>query len=164
MSDERFEYAKKLTEFIAEAQEYVDCEGLELIDRYNKSLPVLLEKAEEVLSYTPDEEKAEVAWKLYQVLIQKNDEAMEAAMSQPFFTAAECVHYVMLCWMTILKGLPELAPNRVRSEIIRCEEMCKESQKGHLPKQRLIYKAYMTSNKRVSYGKWFRDELKERWQ
>ena len=40
MSDERFEYAKKLTEFIAEAQEYVDCEGLELIDRYNKSLPV----------------------------------------------------------------------------------------------------------------------------
>ena len=164
MNDERYEYAQKLTQFIAEAQEDSGTEGLEFLDQYNRSLPVLLEKAQRVLECTPEGKKAETSWKLYQVLIQKNDEALEVAVDQPFFTAAECVHYVMTCWMTILKGLPELAPNRVRSEIIRCEDMCKEAKKARLPKKRLIYKAYMTGNRRVSYGKWFRDELRERWE
>jgi hypothetical protein len=163
MNDTKVEYAQKLAEFIAEAQEELEGDGLALIDQYGKEVTAMLEKAGKVLEYVPEEQRGEISWQLYQVMIRKNDEALEAAQKQPFFTASECVHYVMNCWLRILKEMEDLTPNRVRSEIIRCENLCKESRKGYLPGRRALYKAYMSNNHGVSYGKWFREELNGRW-
>lgn len=163
MSEDKVRYSQKLMEFIAEAQEELQGEGLDQINQYGMSVSSMLEKAEEILACAPEEERADVSWQLYQVMVQNNEAVMETALRQPFFTAPECVHYLMNCWLRILKGLPGLAPNRVRSEIIRCENMCKEARKAYLPQRRMIYKAYMANNKGVSYGKWFREELSGRW-
>ena len=121
-----------------------------------------IDSAKHALGLVPEGNRHEVAAEIYTARKRQVAKILESEMMMPSYTAAKQLHGTMMEWKRLLEEIPYLSVGLIEGEVALCNNLCLRSKLGIMPADRLVYTAYMSLNKKESYGETFRKSLAKR--
>lgn len=126
---------------------------------YGFDVGFAIDAAKHALKLAPETNRYDAAAEIYTARKRQIGKILESEMMMPSYTAAKQLHGTMAEWQRLLVEIPYLTANLLESEVELVSNLCKRSKLGMMPAERLVYTAYMSLNKKESYGETFRKAL-----
>ncbi len=121
-----------------------------------------IDSAKHALSLVSEGDRRDAAAEIYTARKRQVAKILESEMMMPSYTAAKQLHGTMMEWKQLLEEIPYLGVGLIEGEVALCNNLCLRSKLGIMPSERLVYTAYMSLNKKESYGETFRKALAKR--